>query len=207
MLGFIANLVTHYIFGGIRLAGRGGSMSTASRVQLAVLAGLFVAFKAVAYWLDRYELLWSSRKEPTFTGGGFTDINAVLPAKLILLAIAVICAIAFFAAIFLRDLRIPALATALLVLSSILVGAVYPLMVEQFSVRPNAADKESEYIERNIAATREAYGITDDKVAYEDYPGVGTTSPRTSRPTSPLSRTPACSTRTCFPAPSRSRRS
>ncbi|SEC64084.1 hypothetical protein SAMN04490240_2121 [Rhodococcus pyridinivorans] len=177
VLGFIANLVTHYIFGGIRLAGRGGSMSTASRVQLAVLAGLFVAFKAFAYWLDRYELLWSSRKEPTFTGGGFTDINAVLPAKLILLAIAVICAIAFFAAIFLRDLRIPALATALLVLSSILVGAVYPLMVEQFSVRPNAADKESEYIERNIAATREAYGITDDKVAYEDYPGVGTTSP------------------------------
>ncbi|MEE2031228.1 UPF0182 family protein [Rhodococcus chondri] len=177
VLAFFANLVTHYIFGGIRLAGRGGSMSTAARVQLAVLAGLFVAFKAIAYWLDRYELLWSSRKEPTFSGAGFTDINAVLPAKLILLAIAVICAIAFFAAIFLRDLRIPALATALLVLSSILVGAVYPLMVEQFSVRPNAADKESEYIERNIAATREAYGITEDKVKYEDYPGVGTVSP------------------------------
>ncbi|MFD3812150.1 UPF0182 family protein [Rhodococcus sp. NPDC058639] len=177
VLAFFANLVTQYIFGGIRLAGRGGSVSTAARVQLAVLAGVFVALKAVAYWLDRYELLWSGRKEPTFTGPGFTDINAVLPAKLILLAIAVICAIAFFAAIFLRDLRIPALATALLVLSSILVGAVYPLMVEQFSVRPNAADKESEYIERNIAATRVAYGITDDKVEYKDYPGVGTTSP------------------------------
>ena len=69
-------------------------------------------------------MLSSSRKEPTFTGAGFTDINAVLPAKLILLAIAVICAVAFFAAIFLRDLRIPAMAAALLVLSSILVGGV-----------------------------------------------------------------------------------
>ncbi len=205
VLAFFANLVTQYIFGGIRLAGRGGSMSTAARVQLAVLAGVFVALKAVAYWLDRYELLWSGRKEPTFTGMGFTDINAVLPAKLILLAIAVICALAFFAAIFLRDLRIPALATALLVLSSILVGAVYPLMVEQFSVRPNAADKESEYIERNIAATRVAYGITDDKVEYKDYPGVGTTSPRTFRPTSRRSRTPACSIPTSCPERSRSR--
>ncbi|MEE2057596.1 UPF0182 family protein [Rhodococcus artemisiae] len=180
ILAFFASLVTHYIFGGIRLAGRGGSgghISNAARIQLAVLAGLFVAFKAVAYWLDRYELLWSGRKEPTFSGAGFTDINAVLPGKLILMAIAIICAIAFFAAIVFRDLRIPALATALLVLSSILVGAIYPLMVEQFSVRPNAAEKEREYIERNIEATREAYGITDDKVTYEDYPGVGTVSP------------------------------
>ena len=32
-------------------------------------------------------------------------------------------------------------------------------LVEQFSVRPNAADRESPYIERNIAATRQAYGI------------------------------------------------
>ncbi|MGW3484455.1 UPF0182 family protein [Rhodococcus indonesiensis] len=178
ILALFAALVTHYIFGGIRLAGRGGSLTRAARIQLAVLAGIFVALKAVAYWLDRYALLWSGRKEPTFTGAGFTDINAVLPAKLILMAIAVICAAAFFAAIVLRDLRIPAMATALLVLSSILVGAVWPLVVEQFSVRPNAAVKEAEYIERNIAATRQAYGITDETVEYQDYPGVGSTSPR-----------------------------
>ncbi|MBY6314558.1 MULTISPECIES: UPF0182 family protein [Nocardiaceae] len=178
VLAFFAALVTHYIFGGLRLSGREGALTSSARVQLAVLAGTFVVLKAVAYWFDRYALLSSSRKEPTFTGPGFTDINAVLPAKLILLAIAVICAGAFFAAIFLRDLRIPALATALLVLSSILVGAVWPLVVEQFSVRPNAADKERSYIERNITATRDAYGITDDTVTYEDYPGVGTASPR-----------------------------
>lgn len=178
VLAFFAALVTHYIFGGLRLSGREGALTRSARIELAVLAGTFVVLKAVAYWFDRYALLSSSRKEPTFTGPGFTDINAVLPAKLILLAIAVICAGAFFAAIFLRDLRIPALATALLVLSSILVGAVWPLVVEQFSVRPNAADKERTYIERNIEATRAAYGITDDTVTYEDYSGDGTASPR-----------------------------
>ncbi|MET8649599.1 UPF0182 family protein [Nocardia aurea] len=177
VIAFFANLVTHYIFGGLRLSGREGTLTRPARIQLAVLAGTFVLLKAVAYWFDRYDLLMSSRKEPTFTGGSFTDINAVLPGKLILLSIAVICAIAFFAGIVLRDLRVPAMAAALLVLSSILVGAVYPLIVEQFSVRPNAADKESEYIERNIAATRQAYGITDDKIEYKDYRGESRKSP------------------------------
>lgn len=178
VIAFFANLVTHYIFGGLRLTGREGTLTTAARVQLALLAGLFVVLKAVAYWFDRYELLSSARKEPTFSGGSFTDVNAVLPAKLILMAIAIICAIAFFAGVVLKDLRVPAMAAALLVLSSILVGSVYPLLVEQFSVRPNAADKESEYIERNIAATRLAYGITEDRIDYQDYKGDSDVNPR-----------------------------
>lgn len=176
VIAFFANLLAHYIFGGLRLAGRDGALTRPARIQMATLAGIFVLLKAVAYWFDRYSLLSSSRKEPMFTGASFTDINAVLAAKLILLAIAVICALAFFAGIFLRDLRIPAMATALLVLSSVLVGAVWPLVVEQFSVRPNAADKEGPYIKRNIEATRAAYGIED--VAYEDYRGVATKNPR-----------------------------
>ena len=53
--------------------------------------------KAVAYWFDRYELLFSDRAG-TFTGAAYTDVNAVLPAKLILMFIAVICAVGFFAA-------------------------------------------------------------------------------------------------------------
>ncbi|RMI35202.1 UPF0182 family protein [Nocardia stercoris] len=167
VIAFFANLVTHYIFGGLRLAGREGALTRPARIQLAVLAGLFVLFKAVAYWLDRYSLLMSTRKEPTFTGASYTDVNAVLPAKLILMTIAVICAIAFFAGIVLRDLRVPAMAAALLVLSSILVGAVWPLIVEQFDVRPNAATKEYDYIARNIDATRQAYGL--ENVNYVDY--------------------------------------
>jgi len=180
LLAFLASLATHYLFGGLRVpTAKGKGMFTRSaRIQLAVLAGTFILLKAVAYWLDRYWLLSSSRKEPTFTGAGYTDIHATLPAKLVMLAIAVLCAVSFFAMIVLRDMRIPAMATALLVLSSIVVGGAWPLLMEQFSVRPNAADVERPYIERNIAATRQAYRIGSDVVDYLDYPGVGTRSPR-----------------------------
>src|SRR6202045_2160052 len=170
-LAFVANLVAHYIFGGIRLSGRPGALSRSARIQLVTLVGILVVLKAVAYWLDRYELLSHTRAGKPFTGAGYTDINAVLPAKLILLAIAVICAVAVFSAIVLRDLRIPAIGLVLLLLSSLIVGAGWPLVVEQISVRPNAAPKESDYISRSIAATRQAYGLTSDVVTYRDYSG------------------------------------
>lgn len=170
-LAFIANLLGHYLFGGIRLSGRTGALSRAARIQLITLVGILMLLKAVAYWFDRYELLSHTRGGKPFTGAGYTDINAVLPAKLILMAIAVICAAAVFSAIFLRDLRIPAIGVVLLLLSSLVVGAGWPLVVEQISVRPNAAQKESEYISRSIAATRQAYGLTEEEVSYRDYAG------------------------------------
>ena len=170
-LAFIANLLGHYLFGGIRLSGRAGALSRSARIQLITLVGVLMLLKALAYWLDRYELLSHTRGGKPFTGAGYTDINAVLPAKLILMAIAVICAAAVFSAIVLRDLRIPAIGVVLLLLSSLIVGAGWPLVVEQISVKPNAAQKESEYISRSITATRQAYGLTDNVVTYRDYSG------------------------------------
>ncbi len=135
------------------------------------MVGTLVLLKAVAYWFDRYELLSHTRGGKPFTGAGYTDINAVLPAKLILLAIALICAAAVFSAVVLRDLRIPAIGVVLLLLSSLIVGAAWPLVVEQISVKPNAAQKERDYIERSIEATRQAYGlVTDKQVTYRNYP-------------------------------------
>jgi uncharacterized protein len=170
-LALLANVVSHYIFGGIRLSGRAGALSRSARIQLITLVGILVLLKAIAYWLDRYELLSHTRAGKPFTGAGYTDINAVLPAKMILLAIAIICAAAVFSAIVLRDLRIPAIGLALLLLSSVIVGSGWPLIVEQISVKPNAAQKESDYIHRSIQATRQAYGLTPDVVTYRDYSG------------------------------------
>ena len=67
----------------------------------------------------------------------------MLPAKLILMVIALICAAAVFSAVILRDLRIPAIGLVLLLLSSLIVGAGWPLIVEQISVKPDAARKEA----------------------------------------------------------------
>ncbi len=56
-LALIANLLGHYLFGGIRLSGRTGALSRAARIQLISLVGTLVLLKAIAYWFDRYALL------------------------------------------------------------------------------------------------------------------------------------------------------
>jgi len=178
-LCFVLSLITHYIFGGVRLAGRAGQVSVAARAQLAVLAGIFVLLKALAYWLDRYSTLLSSSADNggVFSGASYTDLNAVIPAKIILLFISLICAALFFGAVFRHNLQLPSIAIALLVLSSVLIGAAWPAVLEQFVVRPNANVREAVPIQRNIDATQAAYGLTPDKIKYEDYSGVSNATP------------------------------
>ncbi|WP_288873591.1 UPF0182 family protein [uncultured Corynebacterium sp.] len=167
-VAFVIGAVGHYMLGGIRIGnnvtGVKGMVSKPARIQLAVTAGLWMLTKAVTYWLDRYYLL--SSQNDIFTGASYTAVNAMLPAKIILTVIAVVVAAAFFASIVFKDFRVPVLATVLMLVSSIVVGNVWPALLEQFSVKPNRQAKEYEYIGRNIEATREAYGLTDDKVTY-----------------------------------------
>jgi uncharacterized protein len=173
-IAFFGALITHYLFGGIRLAGRGGQFSGPARIQLSITAGLFVVVYAVDYFFERYELLFSDRNT-LFNGATYTDLNAVLPAKLILMFIAGFCAVAFFVGAFMRNLQLPAIATALLILTSILIGAAWPAILQQFSVKPNENVKESLPISRNLEATKYAFGI--DKVEIKDYPGVSSATP------------------------------
>jgi len=173
---FLGALITHYVFGGLRLVGRGGQLSGPARVQLAILAGVFMLLKAVAYFLDRYQLMFS-RRDALFAGASYTDVHAVLPAKVILMCIAVICAAVFFVGAVARTLVLPAIAVALLALSSILIGAAWPAVLERFVVRPNANATEAPFIQRNIAATRQAYGISDQQVVSVPYSGRSVASP------------------------------
>lgn len=173
-VAFFGGLLAHYLFGGIRLAGRGGQISGPARVHLLTAVGLFVLLKAAEYFFDRYNLLLSDRND-RFTGATYTDLNAVLPAQLILLFISAICAIAFFAGAFLRNLQLPAIALVLLILSGILVGFAWPQILQQFSVRPNENQREAQSIQRNMDATRKAFGLTD--VNYQEYEGKSTATP------------------------------
>ncbi len=159
VLSVIAAAATHYLYGGLRLQGPGDRSSVAARAQMFVLLGIFVLLKAVAYWYDRYGLNFSQRGTVT-TGASYTDVNAVLPAKTILAVIAIVCALLLFAGALRRSVMLPAVGFGLLVLSAILVGGVYPAIIQQFDVKPNELAKESPYIQREIAGTRQAYAIT-----------------------------------------------
>jgi len=166
VLALIGSLLTHYVFGGLRLQTPGQKLTSPARVQLSVLLGLFVALKAVAYWLDRYGLVYSDRGA-VFTGASYTDVNALLVPKTILVFVAAVCALAFFANIVVRNFLLPAAALVLLLLSSLVIGVAYPAIVQQFVVKPSANEKEAPYIERAITATRAAYGLSD--ITYVDY--------------------------------------
>src|SRR5215212_964079 len=166
LLSLIGAVVTHYVFGGLRLQTPGQKLTSAARVQLSVLLGLFVALKAVAYWFDRYGLVYSNRGE-VFTGASYTDVNALMVPKTILVFVAAACAIAFFANIVFRNFVLPAMALVLLLGTSLIIGVAYPAIVQQFVVRPSADQKEAPYIERAIASTREAYNLSD--IDYVNY--------------------------------------
>jgi uncharacterized membrane protein (UPF0182 family) len=165
ILAILASVAVHYLYGGIRLQVQEDRTTVAARVQLSVLLGLVVLLKAVAYWFDRYAL--ALKESRLITGLTYTDVNAVLPAKAILAGIAIVCALLFFANIVRRSWVLPAAGTALLVVSSVLIAGLYPGAIQQFQVKPSESSKEAPFIQRNIDATRAAYGIED--VAISDY--------------------------------------
>jgi uncharacterized membrane protein (UPF0182 family) len=165
ILAALASAFVHYMYGGIRTTVQSDRTTVAARVQISILLGLIVLLKAVAYWFDRFAL---ALKESTLiTGLKFTDVNALLPAKAILAAIAVVCSLLFFANIVRRSWLLPAAGTVLLVISSVLIAGLYPTAIQQFQVKPSESSKEAPYIERNIKATRAAYDLNG--VEIRDY--------------------------------------
>ncbi|MGI8677569.1 MAG: UPF0182 family membrane protein [Jatrophihabitans sp.] len=165
----------HYLSGAIRLQTPGPKITVAARRQITILVFVFMLLKAVAYWLDRYGFVFSDRSK--FTGASYTDVHSALPAKTILFWIAIILAIGVLASLWLRSALLPGIGFVVLLILSILMGGIYPAIVQQVSVNPNASDKEAPYIGRNIDATRAGYGIVTNSaqnpggtVTYRSYP-------------------------------------
>jgi uncharacterized membrane protein (UPF0182 family) len=174
VISLVAAALTHYLYGGLRITSPGARATAAATGHLSVLLGVFVALKAVAYWLDRYGLAVKSsdfKATDNWTGLRYVDANAYLPAKTILFCIAVICAVLFFATLWRRTWQLPVIGFGLMVLSAILIGGLYPAIVQKFQVQPNEQAKEAPYIQKNIDATRKAYQI--DSAKTEDYSGKG----------------------------------
>jgi uncharacterized protein len=175
LLSLVLALVVHYLYGGLRMQGRRPRVTMAAQAHLFVLFGVFVLLKAVAYWYDRYGIDFSQRGAVT-TGASYTDVNAVLPAKTVLAVIAILCALLFFAGAARRSAMLPAVGFGLLVLSAILIGGVYPAIIQQFVVKPNELAKETPFIQREIQTTRQAYGINASTVKVSPYSAISTES-------------------------------
>lgn len=158
--------VVHYLYGGIRLQSASDRVSGAAQAQLSALFGLFLVLKGVDYWLDRFDL--TSQSGSLITGMTYTRDHAVLPSKNILMFIAVICALLFFANIVRRTWLLPGVALALFAISAVLLGGVWPGLMQRFQVKPDEPDKEASYIGKNIQATRAAFDLEDTSVSEYD---------------------------------------
>jgi uncharacterized membrane protein (UPF0182 family) len=158
----IAALVTHYLYGGLRVGQVPAGVprtTPATRVHLAILAAALMLLIAANYWLDRYSILTSPNEK--YDGASYTDVHAVIPTKEILTAVAVLVAALFVVAAVRGSWRLPAIGVGLMVVSAIAIGGIYPSVVQRFQVNPNAQELEAEYIQRNIDSTLDAYALGD----------------------------------------------
>ena len=164
-LAALINAGVHLIYGGIRFSGREVNVSKPARIQLSILIATYFILQGLSLWLDQYGTATSSGE--LFTGVTYTDDNAVIPGLQILALISLAVAVAFIVTAVLGQWRISIIATALMVASSLVLGGLYPWIVQTFQVVPNERTLEGPYLQKNIDATRVAYEL--DKVEVVDY--------------------------------------
>jgi uncharacterized membrane protein (UPF0182 family) len=162
LLGVLAAAVTHYVYGGLQLQTKGERTTKAARIHLSLLLAALVLVRAGGWWLDRYSL--TTKDSRLITGLTYTDQHAVLPTKAILAVAAVMCAGFFVATIWTHSWRLPAVGVVALLVVAIVAGGIYPAMVQSFKVKPSEQSLEAPFIDRNIKATRAAYGLDTAKV-------------------------------------------
>ena len=174
VVGFLSTLLLittlgvvflHAVNGSLRFNGRSTSIGKGARVQISILAALFLLIESGSIWLDQYKTMTSA--SGLYTGATYSDVFAQIPGMQIVAGIGVLVALVFLVGGFIGKWRLPLVATGLMVVTSIILGGIYPWIVQTFQVVPNERTLESEYINRNLEATRFAYGL--DKVETIDY--------------------------------------
>ena len=167
LLGGVAGLLTHYLYGGIRIEERGGiTIGKAARVHAAIMVAIFLLLQGVNYWIGQYETL--NDQGGRAAGALYKDVHAVIPAQMILAIVAILIAITFVIAAFTGRWRLPMIGTAMLVVTMIVAGGVYPFLVQEYQVKPSEISLERPYLERNMEMTRLAYGLDDVEVTPYD---------------------------------------
>jgi len=161
-LGFLSTLVIAglYVWRGDTID---ISLSPAAIAHLSGMLAIFAVVLGAWMWLGRYDLLFA-HNSPIVWGAAYTDVNARLPLFTFQAGAAIVLAGALIANIWLRRLWLPVAAAAIWV-GLLLIGQLYPAALQYFLVTPSARSYEIPYIEREIAGTRAAYGLSNVTVS------------------------------------------
>ena len=172
ILSLVVSIVASYLYGGLQVVPRPHATAPVRR-HLGILAAIASVIIGVQYWIGRYSLLTQSGDN--IDGAMYADVNATLPAHSILAAISIAVAALFLVAAFRGTWRLPTIGVVVTVVAALVIGGAYPALIEQFRVRPNARSLNAPYIQHNIDATLEAYGLDD--LDYRTYDATTTAQP------------------------------
>lgn len=138
------------------------------KAHLFALVGVTLLCRAWNYKFAMYDLLYTSN-DVVRGGGGYAAIQARLPILNILFWLTIVCALVFIVSIFLHRNTFAFGGLAVFVVAGIL-GQLYPRLIQTWRVEPRKQVLEAEYINYNIKATLQAYGLEDNTVTEEEYP-------------------------------------
>ncbi|MCP4051344.1 MAG: UPF0182 family protein [bacterium] len=133
--------------------------------HLFILLGLMLLVITVGKWLQWFDLLYSV--EGIVFGAGYTDIHARLLAYRIITLLFFIESIILFIWAFRPGFKVPVYFLGGIIVVSIVLGGIYPGLVQSYIVEPNEMVKEQPYIENSIKYTRRAYNL--DKIEEQPF--------------------------------------
>ena len=166
-LAIVAVLASVSVYG-FRYMMHQGDVDATRGVRLHVAIQLFVviALFVWGYWLARFELAVSSNG--VVFGATYTDTSARSVALVVMMVVGAAAGLSLLAWPLHRRLLYPGVSLGVLVAASIGGTIIYPAVVQRFTVQPNELTRETEFIERNIAATRFAFGL--DQIDEREFP-------------------------------------
>ncbi|MGH7266809.1 MAG: UPF0182 family protein, partial [Candidatus Rokuibacteriota bacterium] len=155
------------------LTARGPVISARARAHLLALLALLLFTKALDFYFDRFELLYS--QGGAVFGATYTDVHATRPMLAGLTTLAALCGATALAQILRRGAR-PVFAGLVVLALGWIVGVwAYPAIIQRVRVAPNALVAESPYIAHHIRLTRQAFGL--EQIEERDFPARETLEP------------------------------
>ena len=148
------------------------NVTPAMRIHLSVLVGLIFLIIAWGTYLSIFDL--ANSIGGIVYGATYTDVNARLPIRYLLIGLALFASVATVAnAVLSSGYRLPLFAFGLWAAAGLVGGAIYPQAIQAFTVEPNELEREERYIERNVTFTRVGWKLdTIDERSFPALPAV-----------------------------------
>ena len=162
----------HYLNGGIRAVRISPRVDPRVKAHLSVIGAAIALLKAIGYVFAKWELVNSTNGY--VAGAGYTDVHARMPALTILFYLSLAATAILLANVRSRGWSLPVVAVGLWMFVALVIGVLYPTILQAVKVAPAQGSLEGPYIQRNIVATRTAYGL--DHVTYNSFAGSTTIS-------------------------------